>query len=277
MNFNKGIQDKIDNLPFIEVGKAKDLTHQTFGRLYVLGRAPKPENSKETRAFWWCICLNDNNIVRVIGKSLLNGDTKSCGCIQKEKASINATKRNISNNKPGRGNRKDLTNQSFGFLTALEATEKRAEDGSIIWKCRCTREGNVIYASSHLLLNGSIKSCGCVNSFGEAKIENILQQNNIKYKKQYSFPDLLSDKKAPLKFDFGILNQDGSLKYLIEYDGSQHFDFKGTGWNTEEHLKYTQEHDQRKNEYCKNNNIKLVRIKYTKFNTLSLEDLQYDN
>ena len=277
MTFDKEIQDKIDQLPFIEVGKAKDLTHQTYGRLYVLGRAPRPEGKNDTRAYWWCICLNDNNIVRVIGKSLLNGQTKSCGCIQKEKASANAIKRNTSDNKPGQGNKKDLTNQPFGFLIALEATNKRAEDGSIIWKCECTRDGNIIEAPSHLLLNGSIKSCGCINSFGEAKIESILQQNNIQYKKQYTFSDLLSDKNSPLKFDFGILNEDGSLKYLIEYDGTQHFESKGTGWNTDEHLKYTQEHDKRKNEYCKNNNIKLVRIKYTKFNTLSLEDLQYEN
>lgn len=271
--FPKEIQEKINQLEFINIGKAKDLTGETFERLYVLGRAPKPKNSKETRAFWWCICLKDNNIVKVIGKSLSSGITKSCGCIQKEKASKNAIIRNTSENKPGFGNRKDLTNQTFGFLKAIEPTEDRFKDGSVIWKCICTRDNNIVYTSSHLLLNHSVQSCGCINSLGEAKIENILQQNNIKYKKQYTFADLLSEKKSPLKFDFAILNEDNSLSYLIEYDGTQHFECTNTGWNNQEHLEYTQNHDQMKNEYCKNNNIKLIRINYVQYDNLSLEDL----
>ena len=273
--FSKEIQEKISQLEFLPPPSFNNLTGETFGRLYVLGRAPIPYGHK---TFWWCICLKDNNIKRVMGTSLISGNTKSCGCLRKEKASKNAIIRNTSENKPGFGNRKNLTNQMFGFLKAIEPTKERFNDGSVIWKCICTRDNNIVYASSHLLLNHSIQSCGCINSLGEAKIENILQQNNIKYKKQYTFTNLLSEKNSPLKFDFAILNEDNSLSHLIEYDGSQHFKYQGTGWNTQEHLEYTQKHDQMKNDYCKNNNIHLIRIHYSQFDNLKLEDLiNYDN
>ena len=271
-------KEEIEQLKFIEVGRAQNLTHQTFERLYVLGRANGSMEKEPKRAYWWTICLNDGNIVKALGKSLLNGDKKSCGCLQKEKASKNAIIRNTSNNKPGFGNKKDLSqHEPFGYLIALEPTENRAEDGSIIWKCKCIKEGNICYVPSHLLLNGSVKSCGCLTSSGEAKIEQLLQSNNIKYKKQYTFSDLLSEKNSPLKFDFGILNSNNSLLYLIEYDGIQHFKCRGTGWNTEEHLEYTQQHDKMKEEYCKQKNIPLIRIPYTKFNNLKIEDLLYGN
>jgi hypothetical protein len=38
------------------MGKLIDLTGQKFGRLTVLGRAPKPEGAASTSAFWCCVC-----------------------------------------------------------------------------------------------------------------------------------------------------------------------------------------------------------------------------
>lgn len=61
-----------------------DMTGKTFGRLKVLKRA---ENTKEGRARWLCECsCLEHNKVTVIGKYLRNGDTQSCGCLQKERA-----------------------------------------------------------------------------------------------------------------------------------------------------------------------------------------------
>lgn len=45
----------------------------------------------------------------------------------------------------GRG--KDLTGQRFGQLLVIEKTDKRANDGSIIWKCKCDC-GNEYYNTS---------------------------------------------------------------------------------------------------------------------------------
>lgn len=50
-------QAEIEQLPFLTTknSRIKNLTGKQFGRLTVLGLAPKPNNA-ETRAYWWCIC-----------------------------------------------------------------------------------------------------------------------------------------------------------------------------------------------------------------------------
>jgi len=56
---------------------------------------------------------------------------------------------------------------------------------------------------------------------------------------------------------------------LIEYDGIQHFKpIKYFGG--EEKFKFQQKTDFIKNEYCKNNNIKLLRIPYWEFDNIKL-------
>jgi hypothetical protein len=49
--------------------------------------------------------------------------------------------------------------------------------------------------------------------------------------------------------------------------GNGHFD-------NEEKFKKTQLHDQIKNEYCKKNNIPLIRIPYTHFDNINIDDLK---
>lgn len=76
------------------------------------------------------------------------------------------------------------------------------------------------------LKKGDTLSCGCLrSSFGEEKIEKILKENNLFYKKEYSFFDLLSDKNNKLKFDFVIFSDNTykEILYIIEYDGEQHY------------------------------------------------------
>jgi hypothetical protein len=45
------------------------------------------------------------------------------------------------------------------------------------------------------------------NSYGEQRIEEILCENNIQYKKEYIFSDLLSENNKPLRFDFAIFDE----------------------------------------------------------------------
>ena len=109
-------------------------------------------------------------------------------------------------------------------------------------------------------------------SLGERKIQEILFDNNISFIREATFGTcLFEDTKYPAKFDFYINN-----KYLIEYDGEQHFSAKNRGWNTEEQLIKTQEHDAYKNQWCKDNNIPLIRIPYTHLNDLCVEDLKLE-
>lgn len=265
-------QYDIQHLPILPITNTRinNLTNKKFGLLTVLGLAPKPENA-ETCAYWWCVCeCNQHKILRVSGKSLKSGNTKSCGCLQKSIAKENALKRNTTLY-PGHGNKKDLKNMTFGYLIPLEATSDRANDGSIIWKCKCINDNNIIYASSHLLLNGTIQSCGCIKSKGERKIEQLLLENKIPYKKQFFFQDLYDKNPSfPLKFDFAIFNNNNELLYLIEYDGIQHY--QKTTWSNDD-FSGRQRRDKLKDTYCAINNIKLIRIPYTKYEQLSIKDI----
>ncbi len=55
----------------------------------------------------------------------------------------------------------------------------------------------------------------------------ILNEHRIPYKVEVSFPDLLSEKGNPLRFDFAILNESGDIKCLIECQGEQHYKIGG--------------------------------------------------
>ena len=77
----------------------KDLTHATFGRLYVESLA----YTKNNRAYWNCSCACGNKCIKM-GKYLLDGSTKSCGCLAKESSVItgkNNQKHNNFNSKVG--------------------------------------------------------------------------------------------------------------------------------------------------------------------------------
>ena len=63
-----------------------DITGQRFGKLFVIERK-SPPTKKDTRAHWLCRC-DCGNFAIVSGKNLRNGNTKSCGCVQKEKLRI---------------------------------------------------------------------------------------------------------------------------------------------------------------------------------------------
>lgn len=61
----------------------KNLINQKFGHLTVV----KFSHSENGRAMWKCDCDCGNKNVIVKGKYLLNGDTKSCGCLNIERIS----------------------------------------------------------------------------------------------------------------------------------------------------------------------------------------------
>ena len=115
---------------------------------------------------------------------------------------------------------------------------------------------------SHVLLNQNCPRCS--NSYkGEEKIRLLLKEKKIHFEEQKRFSDC-KDKK-PLSFDFYI----PSKKICIEYDGRQHFepvDFGGG--KSEENFKLVKKHDELKEEYCKNNNLKLIRISYNDFDNI---------
>lgn len=156
----------------------------------------------------------------------------------------------------------DLTNQVFGKWTVLYKTEKRSANGGIYWhcKCECGREKDVLGQS---LRKGRSTSCGYHSNIskGNIKIADILDENGIEYEIEKKFATCVDQRYLP--FDFYVDN-----KYLIEYDGEQHFN-KDSIFDYE----YTHKHDLIKSQWCKDNNIPLIRIPYTHYNNLCLEDL----
>lgn len=64
---------------------AKDFTPETFGRLTTLGPAFKLPYGSQVQHKAWQVCrCNCGNVFIVVRSSLKNGQTKSCGCFQKE-------------------------------------------------------------------------------------------------------------------------------------------------------------------------------------------------
>ena len=106
----------------------------------------------------------------------------------------------------------------------------------------------------NLHLNGS--GCQiCKTSKGELEIQKILDNKNIKYITQHKFDDCKNKYKLP--FDFYL----PELNMCIEYDGLQHYETIKY-WGGDKKLKDTQLRDKIKTEYCINNNIQLIRIRY---------------
>ena len=61
---------------------------------------------------------------------------------------------------------------------------------------------------------------------------------------------------------------------MIEYDGIQHYSSKHQFTKEESTLEINQQRDREKNEYALSHKIPLIRIPYTQFDNLKIEDLQ---
>lgn len=181
--------------------KYNDLTGQRFGRLLVLEKTEKRASNR--CIIWKCKC-DCGKFCEVPSDRLLlqKQGTKSCGCLQKEKAK-----------KINRG--KDLIGQKFGKLTPIKLLQK--QEKTYLCQCDCGQQCEV---KSKYLLNGHKSSCGCLTkSKGEYIIKDLLINNNIPFVEQYhtdncKFPET----QCYAYFDFYVNN-----KYIIEYDGIQHF------------------------------------------------------
>jgi hypothetical protein len=236
------------------MGKLIDLTGQKFGRLTVIGRTDKKKNND---ILWHCKC-DCGQEVDVRGFFLRSGQTKSCGCY-KHDVNINKKSPILI----------DLTGQKFGHWTVLErAANDKHRASRWLCECDCSAHTKRIVAGASLRKGTSI-SCGCERrSHGELKIADILYKNNIPFIQEYRPFKFSTGSYA--SFDFYIGN-----KYLLEFDGIQHFS-ANHGWNTEDNLSKVQERDMIKNQWCKDNNIPLIRIPYTHLNDLCLDDLKLE-
>ena len=122
----------------------------------------------------------------------------------------------------------------------------------ILHKClKCEHEW---FAAPNNILRGS--GCPkCNGSRGEKLITSWLNDYKIKFIPQYRFSDCKD--KHTLPFDFYLIDYNA----CIEYQGEQHYraiDFFGG----DERFAICQSHDKIKKDYCNNNSIPLLCIKY---------------
>lgn len=125
---------------------------------------------------------------------------------------------------------------------------------------KCTNCNSERYCSPHNVLSGRICPV-CNASKGESFISCYLQKNNIEYIAQHRFIDCVD--KKPLPFDFYL----PFYNVVVEYDGELHYEAVDY-FGGDDKLKYTQNHDNIKNDYCKEHNIKLIRIPYWDFDNI---------
>lgn len=269
--------------------KRLDLTNQRFGKLIAI--TPTHKNGKTA---WHCKC-DCGNELDVFTFCLKNGNTRSCGCGQKNQV------KNELNNRYGKltvieyiginnhhaewkcrcdcGNiiiaKGDLlrngsvrscgcnkiideTNNQYGKLTVLSMN--RIDNHCALWNCQCECGNQVVVSGNHLR-SGHTISCGCVKSIGEMRINKILSQSKVNFSTQYTV--LIN--QSHYRYDYAIFDENNNLIRLVEYDGEQHFNTKSIWYET------THRNDLLKNDYCKKNNIPLVRIPYWERENLSLE------
>lgn len=100
----------------------------------------------------------------------------------------------------------------------------------------------------------------CAESKGETSVREVLEKNDINYIKENTFDGLIGVGGNPLRFDFYLPDHN----ICIEYDGEFHF----KKFYEDQNFETLQIHDKRKNQYCKDNNIPLIRIPYWQFDKI---------
>lgn len=247
--------ERYDNMRHKTINEHQKYIGQRFEKLVVLDVVNAPDDLKDRRVYYKCLC-DCGNIVAVRSTDLKSGKTISCGCAKRD---AEAKKR------------EDLTGKRFGKLIVTEFAYVKNQ--AAYWNCVCDC-GNEKCAKGADLKFGHVESCGCLKSIGEFNIIQILNNENIKYlhDKRY-FKDLVSDKGVQLRYDFILF--DNNVPYrIIEFDGPQHNDNgKFIGY---EYFLRLQHHDAIKNQYALSHNIPLVRIPYSKRDTMTIEDLLGD-
>ena len=170
--------------------------------------------------------------------------TKKCGC-------------------PNCVKNKKLTTETF-IIKAIKKHGDKYDYSLVVYKDSQTKikiickKHNIIFEqrpAKHLYGEG----CPiCKESKGEIKISKYLKSKNIEYIQQHTFNDCKNI--LPLPFDFYLPKNNT----CIEFDGVQHF--SDICWGGKDGLLERQKRDNIKNDYCKNNNISLIRIRYDQKN-----------
>jgi hypothetical protein len=132
------------------MGKKLQLAGQRFDRLLVIEEVGKNRFGK---FLWRCLCDCGKETI-VIGSHLVNGLTRSCGCLNAESGG------NYLREHGQRNILIDITGQRFGFLTVVSFSHQDPVSKLYYWNCKCDC-GNEIVLLGKSIKSGNTKSCGC--------------------------------------------------------------------------------------------------------------------
>jgi len=144
----------------------------------------------------------------------------------------------------------------YGNEYTLLTEYTRALDNVLVIHNKCGLTFNI--RAAHLLAGHGCPNC--YSSRGETQIRSILNKLGVKFIEQYKFKECLD--KKPLPFDFCVKLNDGDKIVLIEYDGIQHYQ-PFTYFGGVNKFNNQKNHDNIKNNFCKEKRIPLLRIPYT--------------
>lgn len=121
--------------------RRNDLAGKKFGRLTAI----EPTDKRVGNAIVWRCQCECGNTCEVPSRSLISGNTRSCGCLRAGESPAF----------------RDLAGQRFGKLVAVRPAGKR--HGHVVWECQCDC-GNVKEVAGYLLTGNKTRSCGCLRS-----------------------------------------------------------------------------------------------------------------
>lgn len=137
-------------------------------------------------------------------------------------------------------------------------------------KVVCADCGDVFITSYNAFVkrNGQVCSkCASNISRGERVIRDFLTKNKVNFTMQFRFDDCRTF--VPLPFDFYLYD----YNICIEYDGEGHYipinRGKISDLEAQELLENIKQRDKIKTQYCRDNNIKLIRIPYWEFDNIA--------
>lgn len=216
-----------------------------------LGYEQYGDNKKRLKGRFLCSCCHKNEFVRTLDE--VEGKHKEwlCNeCSAKRQLNKQREKRGLL---PG-----NIVNKGAQVLWL----EELPQQGYVRWGVFKNLITDIVFvAPLSAVTTGNTVGAGR-KSLGEKVIAGILSDLNIDFIEQYSFNDLRSPKGVLLRFDFYLPKE----KILIEYDGIQHFfpnrNFNNTNY---EDWQYNRSLDAIKDQYCRDNNIPLIRIPFWVF------------
>lgn len=197
---------------------------------------------KNNRTSLKCHCLICGHVWKACYDNLINGKTDCPKCAKRLKPSIEEARKNILKVNPKIKILSDVYKNNASPLL-----------------CKCLICGHEWHSRYHdLMVNKSCPLCNA--SKGEKIIYQWLRDHNFNFRFQYKFKNCKH--KLPLPFDFYLVN----LNICIEFDGELHY--KQINWERF-NLNVQKERDKIKDEFCKENNIKLIRISYWEINNIN--------